>query len=155
VHRRALQWPLDLRNEADIIDALQRVYRRARRRMSIARAQPSVENLHDWRKQVKYLWHQLQMLEPLRPRKIGEVADQMHKLSDHLGDDHDLAVLRERMQGNSRLFTRTSLQSSLALIDQRRQALQSKAFAVGARALSDSPTAFAAHFEKLLRVRAR
>jgi CHAD domain-containing protein len=69
------------------------------------------EHLHDWRKQAKYLWHQFQVLTPIAPGELGELADQFHRLSDYRGDEHDLAVLEQvlsklnysRVHGGSRV----------------------------------------------------
>ena len=65
------------------------------RRLAAAADDPTVEDLHEWRKQAKYLWNQLQVLEPLWPAVMEELANQAHELGRLLGDDHALAVLRE------------------------------------------------------------
>jgi hypothetical protein len=59
------------------------VYASGRYGMERTRKDPAPELFHEWRKDTKYLWHQLQMLEPLWPGLLGESAD-------YLGDDHDL-----------------------------------------------------------------
>src|SRR5205807_1138854 len=41
---------------------LRRVYRAGRKAFAAAREAPTVENLHEWRKQAKYLWHALEIL---------------------------------------------------------------------------------------------
>jgi hypothetical protein len=98
-----------------------------------------------WRKQTKYLWHQLQVLEPMRPGPLGELADQAHKLSDYLGDDHDLAVLREKvLQHRSTFKDEADLTAFLALLDRCQERLRAKAFLVGSRIYAEKPATFAA-----------
>jgi len=77
---------------------IERVYRAGRRALKTARERASVENLHELRKQTKYLWHSLQMLEPMKPKTMKRLADRAHRLSDALGEDHDLALLVEALR---------------------------------------------------------
>jgi CHAD domain-containing protein len=151
VHTRAARWPLARDDGLLLIHALRRTYKRARRDMSDARDEPTAENLHEWRRQVKYLWHEMQMLEPLRPGEVGELANQLHKLSDHLGDDHDLAVLCEKVAAHPATMTKAAARKVRDCIDEQRAALQAKAFSLGKRVFADSPTEFAQRFARLLR----
>jgi CHAD domain-containing protein len=49
---------------------------------------------HRWRKRVKDLRHQLELLEPLRPPEIPATAEELHHLGDLLGHANDLVVLQ-------------------------------------------------------------
>lgn len=120
---------------------LQRIYRHGRRLMKVAGLRDT-EDLHAWRKQVKYLWHQLQILEPVWPGPLGELASQAHKLADHLGDDHDLAVLRAKVTSHSEAFEGQDYDALIALLDRRRKQLQNKAFKLGARIYEEKPRRF-------------
>ena len=57
---------------------LKRVYRNGRDAFAVAQDDPSQEHLHEWRKQVKYLWHQLQVLQPIQLGQLTALADQAH-----------------------------------------------------------------------------
>jgi CHAD domain-containing protein len=131
----------------NIGSGLERTYRRGRKALRRAQAEPTPEGLHEWRKQTKYLWHQLQILEPLASGKIGELADQAHKLSDYLGDDHDLAVLRDKVMGQASTFGRPGNGALLALIDRCQARLREKAFLLGGRIYEEKPRGFTSRFE--------
>jgi CHAD domain-containing protein len=103
---------------------------------------------------VKYLWHQLELLEALWPSVIGELADQAHKLSDYLGDDHDPAMLRGTITKSARADV-SGCNSLIALIDERRERLQGKAFILGARLYDESARVFTAHLKHYWRLWAR
>jgi CHAD domain-containing protein len=137
--------------EADDFDALrpglQRIYRRGRNRMRDAAADPTTENLHEWRKRTKDLWHAAQLLRPAAPTRMKRFAKRAHQLSDLLGDDHDLSVLREQVGRSDKPL--------LAVIDRRRATLQRRAFALGAELYSRSPKRFARSVERSWRKRAR
>ena len=146
---RAARWRVGRQGWSVIGSGLKRTYRGGRKALAAAQSDRSMENLHEWRKQVKYLWHQLRILQPLWPGLVGELADQAHKLADYLGDDHDLAVLREKTTEHVQAFPSTSGRSALvALIDRTRSKLQDKAVVLGRRIYEEKPRAFASRFGK-------
>jgi CHAD domain-containing protein len=112
--------------------------------MPAASADPTVENLHELRKQAKYFWHQLQVLEPVWEPVIKDLGDQVHELTRLLGDDHDLAVLRQKLTADPDTYGGDStVETLLALIDHRREELQQEALALGQRVYLDRPSEFA------------
>lgn len=120
---------------------LKRIYADGREGLERAGHERTDEHLHEWRRHAKYLWHALQALEPLSPAVVGELADQAHQLSIYLGDDHDLAVLRERITPKS--LPRPDARSALlAVLDGSRRQLQDKAFLIGHRIYDDRPGTF-------------
>jgi len=143
VKARSARWNMKGADWDIIGSGLERIYRGGRKRMKAARRSRASEDLHDWRKQVKYLWHQLQMLEPVWPGPLAELADQSHKLADHLGDDHDLAVLRAKVTAHTETFQGKDCDALVAVLDRRRKQLQNKAFRLGARIFEEPPGRFA------------
>jgi CHAD domain-containing protein len=147
VDRRLAARRIESSGWKDIGAGLERTYGQGRKALRRAQAEPMPECLHEWRKQTKYLWHQLQILEPLAPGWIGELADQAHKLSDYLGDDHDLAVLRDKVIAHASAFGSTGNGALLALVDRCQARLREKAFLLGARIYEDKPRRFTRRFE--------
>jgi hypothetical protein len=95
------------------------------------------------------LWHQLQILEPLQPGRIGRLAARCHELADDLGDDHDLVVLRHKLESHAHAFERTrDLDELLGRLDRRRVQLQGKAFRLGSRLFADKPRVFTQNIGK-------
>jgi CHAD domain-containing protein len=125
---------------------LKRIYGKARKALAAAEADRTAEKLHEWRKQTKYLWHQLQLLEPLWPGMIGELADQAHRLADYLGDDHDLSVLRDKVIEAGNGIGKSERRALIRLIDIRRTELRDKAMVLGRRLFEETPADFAARF---------
>lgn len=121
-------------------DGLKRVYKRGRKRLAQAYADPSVENFHEWRKRAKYWRYQLRILRNLWPAMLNPLRESLHDLSDYLGDDHDLAELRARVQQDDIAFNSPeSRQTLLALIDQRRAKFRTLARPIGERAYVEKP----------------
>lgn len=125
---------------------LERTYRRGRKAMRVAARTRASKDLHDWRKQVKYLWHQLRILEPVSPRQ-GERAAQAHKLADRLGDDHDLAVLRQAIDRHAETLAAEHRDTLIALLERRRKRLQKKAFTLGRRVFAKKPRRFVSRID--------
>jgi CHAD domain-containing protein len=124
-------------------DGLKQVYEKARTAFAGATANPTVENLHEWRKQAKYLRYHLEILRPLWPEVMEKLADQADHLSELLGDDHDLAVLQQMLTDDPQRFGgEATLELLSALIDQRRAELQSEAELLGQRLFQDRPKEF-------------
>jgi len=99
----------------------ERAYRRGRRAHARARREGTPEALHEWRKEVKYLLYQLQLIEPAWRASERLLARRLDRLADLLGEDHDLAVVRA-------MVTEPAV---IRLVDRRRAVLQRQAFAVG------------------------
>lgn len=139
--RRASKWKLGGQGWAVLGRGLEKTYRAGRQAFEKVSRAATAENLHEWRKQSKYLWHQLQFLEQARPRALRKLADRTHELSDRLGQDHDLVVLRPRLK-------RKDL---MAHVDRARTRLQEQALALGAQVYAETPRRFAKGIERYWR----
>lgn len=134
-HARPYRWSV-------LETGLRRVYARARHALRRVRAHPSAENLHELRKQTKYLWHQLQALAAPRDRRDGARIEATHRLSDLLGDDHNLAVLRHKTLDAP--LKPGARQRLLARIDAGRARRIRQALVLASRTLRDPPAVFTA-----------
>jgi len=75
-------------------------YRKATDAFDDAAADPAPERLHEWRKQAQYLRYQLELLQPIWPERMEELASEADKMGELLGDDHDLTLLRQVLTTN-------------------------------------------------------
>ncbi|HEX6711985.1 MAG TPA: hypothetical protein VF066_01325, partial [Thermoleophilaceae bacterium] len=82
-------------------------------------------------------------------------AKRAHRLSDLLGDDHDLAVLREHVAAaDPAVIQEPARTALLSVIDRRRTSLQREALELGARVYGRGPKRFARAVERGWRKRA-
>jgi CHAD domain-containing protein len=139
--RRVEDWELRDRGWKALAGGLERSYRRGRHAFKLARAEPTPQNLHDWRKRAKDLWYHLRFLRPLSAATMRGQADQAHRLSDLLGDDHDLWVLREALTSMAGEIP-ADLEPLVAAVDHRRTELQRDALLLGERVYAERPKAF-------------
>lgn len=141
--QRVEAWPITNDGFFALRAGLQRVYKRGRAGYILTRAECTTESLHEWRKQVKYLWYQISILNPMWPKTLDVLARELGKLADYLSEDHDLAMLSRTAIEQAQAFgTPDEVEKLILLIDQRRIQLQTKAAALGARLYAEKPKAF-------------
>ncbi|MBT8239625.1 MAG: CHAD domain-containing protein [Acidimicrobiia bacterium] len=86
-------------NPSDVIEAgISRTYARARRAMKISEDTMDPHEFHEWRKRVKYGWYHAEILMNTAPGVLGPMARMRHRLSDGLGDAHDLTVIMDTVE---------------------------------------------------------
>jgi CHAD domain-containing protein len=146
---RIEQLPLEGDGWELIGPGVHRSYRRGRRRLRAVEEEASVTNLHELRKRVKDLWYQLRLIQGADKQMLGSLADHAHDLSDHLGNDHDLALLHEVVQRRRAVFADPGdKRHLLEEIDQRRGELQFAAISLGERIYADKPKRFTKRIER-------
>ncbi len=151
---RVEAWPLDRAGWDDLLAGATRAYARGRAAFDAARAEPTPESLHAWRKRAKDLWYHQRLLAPAWPGVLGAQAEEAHALTELLGDDHDLAVLAERLADAGAPLTpavdaqRVELQ---ALVAHRSDELRAAAARLGRRVYAEKPKAFARRLERYVR----
>jgi CHAD domain-containing protein len=138
---RVAQWRLRTGGWQAVGPGLRRGYRDGRKAYATARKKPTDANLHEWRKRCKDLWYQLRLLGETTPHTVRAHAEDAHLLTELLGDDHDLAVLRESVLASSGEVP-VDTAAVLAALDHRRGQLREEAFFLGQRIYAESPKAF-------------
>ena len=148
---RVEEWPLEGAGWGTVVAGIARAYRRGREAGTAAEEEPTAERLHEWRKRVKDLWYHERLLAPAWPAVIGAHGEEAHVLSELLGEEHDLAVLRERLDGGG-LAPAPAVEAELPalaeLVEERRAELREQARRLGRRLYAESPKAFARRIER-------
>jgi CHAD domain-containing protein len=171
---RVLQWRLADRPGMAVAEpGLRRIYRQGRRRYLRAALAGGdrTRAMHEWRKRVKDLRHAAEILDRSPPGggqharhgrlgrrgertrgRAGRQAARIHRLArradalgELLGEDHDLAVLAERVRTDTALVLgRGARKTLLQLIARRRRQLRRRALRQGERIYRRRPKAFVA-----------
>ena len=121
--------------------AIAAAYADGRKAMTRARSSLSTPDLHAWRKEVKVLWHLVRLGRKRLARSIRDTADDLNRLGDVLGYDHDHAVLAERLALAP--DADHSLMRQLSMIAKERQSLEKEAFTLGEIIYRPKPKTFA------------
>ncbi|MEX1133357.1 MAG: CHAD domain-containing protein [Acidimicrobiia bacterium] len=157
-HSRYASWPTDpqarevygigIRDSyATIGPGLKATYRRGRDEMVMAYQTPSPATFHRWRKRVKYLKHQMEIITPLWPEVVLGMVITLDRMAELLGEDHDLAELLETLSARPDLCANPVERSLLsALAEQRRSDVETASRILGRRIYAESPAALKGRF---------
>lgn len=136
-----------------IASGMMDTYAAAQQCVTAALVDPSIENLHAWRKDAKSVWYQVEFLCALRPRVIKPLEERLHALGDLLGDDHDLAVLTQTIANHACDWkVADDVLLLAAAVHKKRIELQERAFVSGRNLFKESPQSFATHLHGRQRV---
>jgi CHAD domain-containing protein len=138
---RVSKWQIERDGWKALRTGLRRIYGDGRQAFKLAGQGAHEEVFHEWRKQVKHLWHQLEVVEPVWPEVIKALGDECHALADLLGKEHDLAVLREVLEKES-LVAAKEVESVAEAVETSRTDLQQQALFLGRRVFAEKPKAF-------------
>jgi CHAD domain-containing protein len=133
-------WGLEGDSWKTIGPSLTRTYRRGRKAMKAAEDSGSEDELHEWRKRAKDHWYELRLLNDAWPGPLAATAAESHRLTELLGDHHDLAVLREDLQ--ERNLGAEATRELAAAIGRRQEELAAEAIALGRRLYAERPKQF-------------
>jgi CHAD domain-containing protein len=138
MERRSADWKIPDEWES-LSPGIHASYKCGRKSLELVATDPSAENFHEWRKRAKDLWYQLRLLRPIWPSVMESLVGELETLGEYLGNDHDLAVLRDCL---SKLLKEKEYESITGIIAGQQRELRAKALASGHRIYGEKPTAF-------------
>lgn len=140
LRERVGTWKLNAKGFDLFAAGVRRTYADGCAELAKVRVDMSDEQLHEWRKRVKDHWYQTRLLTPSWPKLMQLRSDTLKRLADLLGDDHDLAMMRQLMQSEPELFGLPDQCERLdVMIAERRSELQSDALRIGGDIYVDAP----------------
>ncbi len=146
--RRVARWPLRATGFEAVGPGLQATYGRGLGAFAEARDEGTPEAYHEWRKQVKYHRHQVELLRILWPAVLGGALVTLEDLSDLLGDHHDLEVLRGLLREREDLVGSSVVRSELLRVTGREGSLiEDQALYLGHLAFAEAPGRFRGRVE--------
>jgi len=117
-----------------VAKGLRESYRSGRKAFTQAFASGSDEDFHEWRKTLQHHWRHMQLLTPCWPFELSARVDAARALSQVLGDDHDIALLRQLVAAPTMVFASPEdTQTFLKRCRNRHKALRREAETRGAR----------------------
>lgn len=133
--------PIEHDNFEVFAGGLHRMYQQGRDYLSTARKNPEAHHLHDMRKRMKYLWHQIEILRPVYPGPLKAYADSLENITGNLGVYHDLDVLSEFLQKDDTGLKERIQETLLDACEHKKAALLLKIWSRAGAAFSEKPRA--------------
>jgi CHAD domain-containing protein len=141
---KAAAWPLDQLQFPALLPHLTSVYRAGRKAYKKALRDGTAESFHDFRKQVKKHWYQLRLFEGNLPGEIKTRLKELRALETVLGDEHNLAVLHQRIAADVETSRdRHQIRGFLAVLADEGNALRQRAMKSAEQLYSVKPRTFA------------
>jgi len=124
---------------------LRKIYRQGRERMRTAYEEVNDPAFHEWRKRVKDLWYDTRLLKATWPPVMKAWESEAHQLSKLLGDDHDIAELRQFLLNHphDEPLQDSHLKLLLPIMKHRQGQLRDKASVLGQRLYAETADSFA------------
>lgn len=123
---------------------LRRTYREGRRQARTARAERTPVVIHAWRKQVKYLFYQSQILASVWPQVLRPHIAALDELSHLLGAHHDLFALATLLGEERRRIGKTTAQRVATVVARRIEEIEPAAFRLGIHVFAESSRGWSA-----------
>lgn len=147
---RIKDWKLKGDGVKAVEKGVKKTYKRAANRMDAARSDASGENLHEWRKRVKYHWYHARLLKRVWEPVMDGHRKEADRLADDLGDHHDLVVFEERIADNRIDIEGSAGELFAGILKTRRAELEAASFSRGALLFSERPKAIASRWRGYL-----
>lgn len=139
---RVAGWTLDAEGFDAIGPGFAKTYARGRSALAAAYSARTAESFHEFRKRAKYHRYHLRVLVPVWPAVLKPFRTAAHDLTDLLGENQDLHVLRETLRTETELLGNDrDAQALLGLLEQRQAELRSRAQPLGRRVFAEQPKA--------------
>jgi CHAD domain-containing protein len=130
--------------EIDLKKDIRRQFKTTRRALRLAKRSSDTRSLHEWRKQVKYLYNAILDVMPANSKQADRFVKRAEMLSDFLGDEHDLAELNRWLNGLDDPGLRVDQRDQIRkVISVQREHLRLRAWRVSRRLFTGTPGRFA------------
>jgi CHAD domain-containing protein len=151
--RKAARLPLSGADELAWVPQVSRAYEEGVRWMARAESSRAPEAYHEWRKEAKHLRYHLRLLRPAWGGRLDAAEEHLHKLTDVLGEHHDLTDLHRQLTYDPAVGTTSLRRGEVAgleaLVIGRRHQLETEARDLGVRIYSKDPDELAERFRSL------
>jgi CHAD domain-containing protein len=141
--KRVKTWPLQKDGYDAIGPGLRATYRAGRKALARARKNPGAQTYHELRKRVKDHWYHVRLLENLWSDVMTAYEKSLKDLETWLGDDHNLAVLREKVEAEPAFFgSDRDINHLFDMIAGRQKELREESISLAARIYEQKPREF-------------
>ncbi|MDX1641630.1 MAG: CHAD domain-containing protein [Balneolaceae bacterium] len=141
-------WNLDIQSFEEIRPSIERTYGRGLNGLQESIKEGKIEHFHEWRKRVKYLRYQIDILNRLWPQVFKTLEDELHDVTDLTGFLHDMHNLQNSARRLDDPFSDEEERILFyALSDKQQEYLKKHALLKGQKFYIDSPSDFCDRFE--------
>lgn len=134
----------------DAVHTLFRQYKAAHKLFRKVQGQPATEDMHEWRKRTKHLWHFHELLLHSWHKVFKAYIKYWKELGDTLGYFHDLALLQDKLDAYEGQLPEESRRLLRAIAQEQMNALHRQSIKLGERLYAEQADAFARRMQGIL-----
>lgn len=133
-------WSLDADGWSAIGPGIEMTYARGIDALAVVKHEPTPDRFHELRKRAKYSWYQVRLITPCAPSLLKPLAHGLDDLAEQLGDAHDLAILRARLDADPESFGGDALVRDVGIVvDGLRERLERASVSQAERLFAEKP----------------
>lgn len=121
---------------------LHRIYRQGRKLYHKAQGGHDPGLLHDMRKRMKYLWYQVELLQPIYPKMLKAYAKSLNNITEILGICHDLDELIAEARDKKKITHANTLKQLEEIQKRSKEELLDQIWHKVAAVYTEEPDAF-------------
>jgi CHAD domain-containing protein len=144
---------LTTKRRSVLLDAVEGTYRQGRAAGERCLETPDPNHLHAWRKRVKALSYQLELLAALWPGAELPSLKPVKQLSDLLGQAQDLAIYRDAIERFASDRNPLGVELLAAIAERQRRGFRRQALKLGQQIYQDKPKRFRSRLKAATRIR--
>jgi CHAD domain-containing protein len=134
--------PIHSNNFKALAGGIERMYRQGKRYLKEAKKKTDTHHLHDMRKRMKYLWYQMDILNPLYPGLLKAYSSSLDSIGDKLGVYHDLAVLSDFLRESKTGLAEIVMDTLIEACEFKKSAMLPDIFSQASAVYTEDPEAF-------------
>lgn len=147
---RSERWKTNRIDLDTLAGGLTDTYRKGLEAMNLVAADPTDVGFHEWRKHAKYHWNQLALLEACAEDILPSAHKAVGDLAEELGLHHDLAMLRDKLDKDSKLFGEIDVDFVRDATARRQRELEAGIGVLGRQVFAETPKGLHARFTSYL-----
>ncbi len=148
--QRLKTWPLSRDGFAGLASGLESTYRSGRKALAKAEKKQTGVAYHELRKRVKDHWYHVRLLENMWTEVMQAHESSLKDLETWLGDDHNLVVLRKKLEGRPEKYGgEAAVQAFLAVAGQQQEEFRKDAVSLARRVYAEKPAVFVQNLAEL------
>lgn len=121
------------------------IYRLGRSAMLRAASSGEDEEFHEWRKNAKHLYHFIGIIQPVWPVIFTPLRKELYVLTQLLGDDHDLSILKlDALSVNDKSLAEN--------ISRQQKDMRAEAISLGEKIYAEKSSCFISRIERYWRL---
>jgi len=134
------EWTFQGQSHNQVTRSSRELYKHGKKRLQKAIDSYDDEDFHEWRKAAKHLYYFIKLMTPINPDMLMPYDRELSLLSEYIGNDHDLAILKKDLKKSTE--SGRVMEKLLVQIEIEQTELKTNAVILGRKIYAEKPDEF-------------